>query len=90
MDTQAQEVLQTYSAAETTRAKRPAMPRAPRGFGERREHLAVDLDRTLLAMVARSVTRQETSSKLEASQPLKDEAAKLAQKGAWGANGVRE
>ena len=90
VDTQAQEVLQNDSAAETPRVKRLAMPRAPPGFGEHRERLAVDLDRTLLAMVARSVTRQETSSQREASRPLKVEAATLAQRGAWDPSGVRE
>ena len=90
VDTQAQEVLQNDSAAETPRVKRLAMPRAPPGFGEHRERLAVDLDRTLLAMVATSVTQQETNWKQEASLRLNDEAAQLAQKGAWDPNGVRE
>jgi hypothetical protein len=41
-------------------------------------------------MVARSVTRQEVTKTLAASQSLKDEAQKLVEKGAWDPSGVRE
>jgi hypothetical protein len=41
-------------------------------------------------MVARSVSRQEVTKTLAASQSLKDEAQKLVEKGAWDPSGVRE
>jgi hypothetical protein len=41
-------------------------------------------------MVARSVTRQEVTKTIAASQSLKDEALKLVEKGAWDPSGVRE
>ena len=41
-------------------------------------------------MVARSVTRQEVTKTLAASQSLNDKAQMLVQKGAWDPTGVRE
>ena len=68
----------------------PAMPVVPPGLTEHREHFVSDPNMSLMAMVARSVTRKEVDSTPAAAQSLKDEAAKLVQKGAWDPSGARE
>ena len=77
----------TGKVAETPWPGCPTMPVGPPGLTEHRDHLIVDPSRSLLAMVARSVTRKEILTTLAASQSLSDEAAKLVQKGAWDPNG---
>ena len=77
--------------AATPRPCCPAMPIGPPGLGIHRPHIAVDdSSPSLLAMVARTVTRKELSSTPAASQSLQDEAEKLVSKGAWDPKGVRE
>ena len=66
------------------------MPVGTPRLSEHRGHLVIDPSRSLLAMVARTVTRREVTTTPAASQSLSDEAAKLTQKGAWGPKGVRE
>ena len=78
------------AVADTPRAPIPAMPVVPPGIPQHREHLDPDPSQTLLAMVARPVTRKEISTTIAASQSLHDEAPKLVQKGAWDPSGVRE
>ena len=80
----------TVAVAETPRPGCPAMPVGPPGLAEHRDILIVDPDRSLMAMVARSVTRKEILTTPAASQSLSDEAAKLVQKGAWDPKGVKE
>ena len=67
-----------------------AVPVGPRGLAVHSDHLVADPSQSLLAMVARTVTRREVSITAAASRSLSDEAAKLIQKGAWGPKGVRE
>ena len=75
--------------AATPRPCCPAMPIGPPGLGDHRPHIAVDdSSPSLLAMVARTVTRKELSSTPAASQSLQDEAEKLVSKGAWDPKGV--
>jgi hypothetical protein len=78
------------SVAETPRIPCPAMLVVPPGLTEHREHFLSDLYLSLMAMVARSVTRKEVDSTPAASQSLKGEAVKLVQKGAWDPSGARE
>ena len=66
------------------------MPVGPPGLAVHRDHLVTNPGPSLLAMVARTVTRREITTTPAASQSLTDEAAKLVQKGAWGPKGVRE
>ena len=70
----------------------PAAPpcrSVPPGFPVHRGHLVTDPSQSLLAMVARTVTRRNISTTPAASQSLTDEVAKHAQKGAWDPKGVR-
>ena len=77
----------TEAVAETPRPGCPVMPVGPPGLAEHRDILNVDPNRSLMAMVARSVTRKEILTTPAASKSLSDEAAKLVQKGAWDPNG---
>ncbi|NDC79250.1 MAG: hypothetical protein EBZ67_15480, partial [Chitinophagia bacterium] len=78
------------SVATAPRIPCPAMPVVPPGLTEHREHFISDPNMSLMAMVARSVTRKEVDSTPAAAQSLKDEAAKRVQKGAWDPSGARE
>ena len=80
----------TGKVAETPRPGCPTMPVGPPGLAEHRDHLVVHPSRSLLAMVARSVTLKEIMTTPAASQSPTNEAAKLVQKGAWDPKGVRE
>ena len=80
----------TGKVAVTPRPGCPTMPVGPPGLTEHRDHLVVDPSRSLLAMVARSVTRKEIMTTPAAPQSLTDEAAKLVQKGARDPKGVKE
>ena len=67
------------------------MPVVPPALSEHRDHMLNDPSQPLVALVvAQSVSRQEINSTPAASQSLKDEAAKLVQKGAWDPSGARE
>ena len=77
------------SVANAPRIPCPAMPVVPPGLTEHREHFFSDAYMSLMAMVARSVTRKEVDSTPAASQSLKDEAVKLVQKPLEPANGKR-
>ena len=50
------------SVAETPRVCCPAMPVGPPGLAVHRDHLVTNPDRSLLAMVARTVTRREITT----------------------------
>ena len=67
------------SVAKTPRISCPAMLVVPPGLTEHRDHILSDPSQSLVASVARSVTKKEVDSTPAASQSLKDEAAKLVQ-----------